>query len=131
MGGEDGSSHSPSFLPEDPSSQPCPGHPVTPHYKANLHSYRADWPHPCFPLKSHKKWKVILFLTHRNTKTDRKGATRTANETLLADRRLASVAGTRGDPVPACSTEFQEGSEVTQGLLTVGRRHKTSAKAVQ
>lgn len=72
-----------------------------------------------------------MFLTHRNTKTDRKGATRTANETLLADRRLASVAGTRGDPVPACSTEFQEGSEVTQGLLTVGRRHKTSAKAVQ
>lgn len=38
------------------------------------------------------------------------------------------MAGTRGDPVPACSTEFQEGSEVTQGLLTVGRRQEDQCK---
>lgn len=34
-GGEDGWSHSSSSLPEDPSSQPCPGRPVTPHYRTS------------------------------------------------------------------------------------------------
>ena len=63
-----------------------------------------------------------------NTKTDRKGAARTAKQTLLADRRLVSMAGPRHELVPACSTEFQKGSEVTQGLLTVGQRQEDQFK---
>ena len=79
-------------------------------------------------MKPHEKTKVILFFTHGNTETDGKGAARTAKETLLADGRLASMAGTRGGLVAVHSTEFQKGSEVTQGLLTADRRQEDQCK---
>lgn len=79
------------------------------------------------PLESpRKKESDFAFNTHE--RKDRKGAARTAKQTLLANRRLVSVAGTRSEPVPARSTEFQKGSEGTQGLLTVGRRQEDRFK---
>ena len=38
-GGEDRWSHSPPFLPEDPSLEDCPGRPVTPHYRTFVFAY--------------------------------------------------------------------------------------------
>ena len=51
----------------------------------NLHSYRADWPHPCFPLKPHEKRKVILLLKHRNTKTEKEPLEQQSRHSLLTE----------------------------------------------
>ena len=82
---------------------------------------------PLLPLETpRKKESDFAFKTHEHT--DRKGAARTAKQTLLADRKLVSIAGPRHEPIPACSTELQKGSEVTQGLLAVGRRQEDQFK---